>query len=59
MAVDGADPSAPPPIATAQKLSYHTQRATGITHGKGIYTLRHAFATRLLAAGYDIPTVQA
>ena len=29
-------------IATAQKSYYHAQRAAGITHGKGIHTLRHA-----------------
>jgi len=46
------------PIATSQKLDYHAKRAAGITHGKGIHPLRHAFATHRLAAGYDIRTVQ-
>jgi integrase len=37
----GQDRTQPLSIATAQKIYYHTKRAAGITHGKGIHTLRH------------------
>jgi hypothetical protein len=37
-------PTTPMAIATAQKSSYHAQRAAGITQGQGIHTLRHCFA---------------
>jgi hypothetical protein len=29
-------------IASAQQIYYHTKRIAGITHGKGIHTLRNA-----------------
>jgi integrase len=38
----GHDRTQPLSIATAQKLSYHAKRVAGITHGKGIHTLRNA-----------------
>ena len=54
----GHDTTQPLPIATAQKLYYRAKRAAGITHGKGIHTLRHCFATHLLEAGVDLHTIQ-
>ena len=54
----GRDPSRPYPVATAQKVFYQLKQRAGITHGHGIHSLRHSFATHLLEAGVDLPTIQ-
>jgi site-specific recombinase XerD len=53
----GQDRPQPRSIGTAQKLSYHTKRVAGITHGTGIHTLRQGCATPLLEAGVALRTM--
>ena len=54
----GRDRTRPLPMGTAQKIYYTAKRRGGIQRGHGIHTLRHSFATHLMEAGVDLPTLQ-
>ena len=50
--------TAPIDLTTAQRMYYAARDAAGIPREGGIHSLRHAFATHLLEAGVDLPTLQ-
>ena len=52
------DPSRPLDTGNAQRWYYRARDAAGITKHGGIHSLRHAYATHLLEAGYDLYSLQ-
>jgi len=55
---DRPDHNGPISISTAQRVYTKARRAAGVSHGRGIHSLRHAFASHLLEADVDVMTIK-
>jgi integrase/recombinase XerD len=52
------DPAQPVDVKTPQRWYRASRARAGITKHGGIHSLRHAYATHLLEAGYDLYSLQ-
>ena len=54
----GRLPSEPLTMNAVQEVFYKAKRLAKLKRGHGIHTLRHSFASHLVEAGVDLPTLQ-